>query len=111
MVVWMAYPISRSRSMSRRTVRSLICRRSARSGPGQSRRVCSSESSFSNREVVVTPEDYDQSRTEVDLHRRKAGSGHTTDGDVLPRGAPMTIQTTTHLNFRGDARAALGFYQ
>jgi PhnB protein len=23
----------------------------------------------------------------------------------------MTIQTTTHLNFRGDARAALGFYQ
>lgn len=23
----------------------------------------------------------------------------------------MTVQTTTHLNFRGDARAALGFYQ
>lgn len=23
----------------------------------------------------------------------------------------MTISTTTHLNFRGDARAALGFYQ
>ena len=23
----------------------------------------------------------------------------------------MTITTTTHLNFRGDARAALGFYQ
>jgi PhnB protein len=23
----------------------------------------------------------------------------------------MTIQTTTHLNFRGDARAALGYYQ
>lgn len=23
----------------------------------------------------------------------------------------MTIQTTTHLNFRGDARSALGFYQ
>ena len=23
----------------------------------------------------------------------------------------MTINTTTHLNFRGDARAALGFYQ
>lgn len=23
----------------------------------------------------------------------------------------MTIKTTTHLNFRGDARAALGFYQ
>lgn len=23
----------------------------------------------------------------------------------------MTIRTTTHLNFRGDARAALGFYQ
>ena len=23
----------------------------------------------------------------------------------------MTMQTTTHLNFRGDARAALGFYQ
>ncbi|KKC36637.1 glyoxalase/bleomycin resistance protein/dioxygenase [Devosia epidermidihirudinis] len=23
----------------------------------------------------------------------------------------MTIQTTTHLNFRGDARAALSFYQ
>ena len=23
----------------------------------------------------------------------------------------MTIQTTTHLNFRGDARAALDFYQ
>lgn len=23
----------------------------------------------------------------------------------------MTIQTTTHLNFRGDARQALGFYQ
>ncbi|KRD43562.1 bleomycin resistance protein [Cellulomonas sp. Root930] len=22
----------------------------------------------------------------------------------------MTVQTTTHLNFRGDARAALGFY-
>lgn len=38
--------------MSRRTVRSLILSRSASNEPGQSRRVCNSDSRFSSRVVV-----------------------------------------------------------
>ena len=49
------YPRSRSRSMSRRTVRDVTPNRSASSLPGHSRGVCSSDSRRNNRAASLMP--------------------------------------------------------
>src|SRR5689334_7352317 len=114
----MGYPSSRNRSTSRRTVRGLTCKRSASSRPGQSRRACNSDSNASSlAEVLGTNSSLPVvADTSCPLPLRESSRARDTgrsggDEPRIRKVNRMSIQTTTHLNFRGEAREALEFYR